>query len=270
MLKKITSLIILFGGLLMAQTTDYEKDKIKNQPKSIEESFTKAVIRANIIEDYSLEYHTKTSYNKAGYITQKDSYSESGDLIYAESYTYDEQNRITKIETTNPTQDFTVIRDFEYHDTGYTETKSENEVVVMVTTYVLNAKNQIISQKETNYIDENLVSERINEYQNNVIAKTDVRFNNGGYTVKYKYNAQNLPVEELVYDLKNKLVSKKIRAYNDHQNIVEENLYDNHGKLKTNHRIKYEYDDKGNWVTRTQYANSIEEPISNAKRTIRY
>lgn len=270
MLKKITSLIILFGGLLMAQTTDYAKDKIKNQPKAIEESFTKAIIRANIIEDYSLEYHIKTTYNKSGYITQKDSYSENGDLIYSDIYSYDDQNRLVKIETINPNQDILFIRDFEYTENGYTESKSENDVVVLVTSYELDKQGQIISQKETNYLDENLVSERINEYKNNVLIKTDVKFKNGGYTVKYKYNAQNLPTEEIVYDLNNKLVSKKLRAYDEQQNIVEENLYDNHGKLKTNHRIKYEYDDKGNWTTRTQYANTIEEPISNAKRTIRY
>jgi len=269
MLKKISSLIILFGGLLLAQSSDYEKDKLKNNPKLVEESFTKAVIRANIIEDYVQEFHTKKTYNQAGNITQIESFGENGDLNYTEYYTYDDA-KIIKIEAKNPNEDFVIIRDFEYNENGYVVTKSENDIVVQQTTYVLNQDQKIVSEKEVNFLDENLVSERVNEYANNQLNKTEVKYNNGGYTVNFKYNTENLPVEETVVDLNKKLVSKKIRVYDQHQNITEENNFDSFGKLKTNNRVKYEYDDKGNWIIRTQFANNLEQPISNSKRTIRY
>ncbi len=267
MLKKYNLLIVLFGGILFAQTNDLQKNKINNNPKTIEESNTKAVIKTNIVEDYLQEYYTKTYYNQNGYITTREFYNESGDLTFTDNYTYN-NNQLVKIESVNPDETFTVIKDYEYFDGGYKEILSENNIIIKETTFAIN-NNQIISETENNILT-NQITERLNEYQNNNIVKTTVKFGKDGYIIQYKYDKDNLAIEETIYDLKNNLVSKKRRKYDENRNITEENLFDNNGKLKTNNRIIYQYDENKNWVKRTQYANTIEEPISNAIRTIRY
>ncbi|MBS7334126.1 MAG: hypothetical protein KIG88_11075 [Weeksellaceae bacterium] len=269
MIKKFSSILVLIGGILFAQTSDLEKEKIKNSPKSVEESFTKALIRANIIEDYIQEFHTKTSYNAKGFINVKEYYSDAGDLLFTENFTYDDLGKLVKRELISNDESITKIHDFEYTSEGYKETLSENEIIVSEIVYKI-VEDKIVHQKETYFLEEGIFTERTNEYKGDLLIKTNVKYGKEGYVVSYKYNQNQLPIEEVVHDLKGQLVSKKRRMFDEKGNIVEENLYDNSGRLKTNNRINYVYDDKGNWTLRTQYANNLEQPVSNSKRTIRY
>lgn len=270
MIKKFSLIFSLVGGILFAQNTDLEKEKIINSPKFVEESFTKAIIRANIIEDYIQEYYTKTKYNTFGNISEKEFYSEAGELVFTETYTYDTENKLIKSEMINPEENFIVIKDYEYTPEGYKETKSENDIIIAINEYKIDANKKMIYQKETSMLEDGIFTERKNEYHQDQLIKTIVNYGKDGYTVTYKYDQNNLPIEEVIHDLKNNLVSKKRRKYDDKLNLIEEYLYDSTGRLKTNNRIKYEYDEKGNWTTRTQYANNLEQPVSNTKRTIRY
>lgn len=270
MIKKYSSLIVLIGGILFAQTNDLQKNKINNQPKLIEESNTKAIIKANIIDGYLQEYYTKTFYNTAGYITKREFYNDNGDLTFTESFSYRKNNILEKIEGTNPDENFIIIKDYEYSPNEYKEITSENEIIVKEIIYQLNDNQDIINEKEINYTGDNQIILKTNEYQGKNRIKTTVNYGKDGYLIHYKYDKSNLPVEEAIYDLKNKLVSKKRRIFDEKENLIEENLYDNNGRLKTNSRIIYQYDENGNWNKRTQYANTIEQPISNTIRTIKY
>lgn len=270
MIKNIFHLAFLLGGILFAQKNDWAANNIVGHPKNIEESNTKAIIRANLIEDYIQEYHTKVEYNLDGYITKKNHFNASGDPSFTEIYTYDSNQRLLKIESTTEDENFVIIKDYEYTDQGYKITESENDIVVKETLYTTDQQGNILAEKETSFLQENLVTTRVNEYQNNKLTTTKVTYGKDGYIIHYKYDANGLPIEEVIMDLKNKLVSKKRRKFDDKKNLVEEFLYDTTGRLKTNSRILYQYDDKGNWIKRTQFANNLEEPISNATRTIRY
>ena len=267
MLKKYCSLIVLVGGLLFAQTNDLQKNKINHNPKSIEESNTKAVIKANIVEEYLQEYYTKTAYNTAGNIKNVDFYNESGDLVFTENYFYND-NLLSKVEGNNPDESFIILKEYEYFDGGYKEITSENDVIVKEIVFTTNNKN-ITAEKEINMINNQMI-ERNYEYLGNNLKQTTIKYGKDGNIIQYKYDDLNLPIEEVIYDLKNNLISKKRRKFDENKNIIEENLFDNNGRLKTNNRIKYQYDDYKNWIKRTQYANTIEEPISNSTRTIRY
>lgn len=270
MYKKYSSILILISGILFAQTTDLEKDKIFKNPHLVEESFTKAFIKTNIIEDYIQEYHTKTYYNPEGNKKNKEYFSENGDLLYTETFTYTEDQKLIKSELSDPERNMVVIKDYEYNSDGFVETKSENEIVTVVNEYKINDQGNIIYNKETSLIDNNIFTEKTNEYKNNQLIKTVVKYGKDGYIINYKYNQLSQPIEEVIFDLKNNLVSKKRRKFDEKSNIVEEFLYDSQGKLKTNNRILYEYDENKNWLKRTQYANNIEQPISNTMRTIKY
>lgn len=270
MIKHFNTIVLLMGSMLFAQVTDLSKENIKDFPKNIEESTTKAVIRANMIEGYNQDLHQKTAYNSSGMIKSREIFNDSGDLMYTESYTYDEQNRILKIETLSDDETNYFLKEYEYTANGYTMTFSEHDALIQTIEYQLDQDKNIISQKETSYVGNEYTTLKTNEYKNGLLVKQNVKFGNDGNVITFKYNDKNLPIEEVIYDLKNRLVSKKRRAYDEQKNIIEEYMYDQSGRIKMTHRIKYIYDEKGNWTTRTQYTNSIEEPISNSKRTIRY
>lgn len=269
MIKKIGSLAILLGNILFAQTNDLQKNNIINSPNYVEESNSKAIIKANLIDEYIQDYYTKTYYNKNGYISERDFFDESGNLILKETYSYNEKNQLIKNEAVYDNQEMIIIKDVEYFDNGYKEIISENDIIVKEIVFQINTKQQIISEKETDFINNGLETEKTNEYQGEKLIKSSVKFGKEGYIIQYKYDKNN-PIEEVIFDLKNNLIQKKRRKFDDQNNIIEENLFDNAGKLKTNNRILYEFDDKGNWLKRTQFANKFEQPISNTIRTIKY
>lgn len=270
MMKKFSSLFLLIGSLAFGQMNDVELNNLKDAPKSIEESNSKAIIRANIIEDYIQEYHTKTSYNSKGKITKIEHYSTNGDLAFTENYTYNDDGKIIVIEGINPDETLSIIKDYEYNSQGYKEITSENEIIVKEIEYIVDDQNNVISEKELVYNQGNQLTERFHTYKDKKLVQSKVVYGKDGHFISYKYDAKGLAIEEVLTDLKNKPISKKRRKYDENNNIVEENLYDSNGRLKTNNRILYQFDEKGNWNKRTQYANQLEEPISNTIRTIRY
>lgn len=270
MMKKISSLLLLMGSLAFGQITDLSLHQLKGEPKTIEESNSKAIIRANIIEDYIQEYHTKTTYNTKGFIAKVEHYSSSGDLAFTEEYTYNENGKLVMIEGINPDESLTIIKDYEYFENGYKEITSENDIIVKEINYTLDAQQNIVAEKEIAYTPGEQITERFHTYKDNKLMQTKVVYGKDGHFVSYKYDAKGLCIEEVVTDLKNKNISKKRRKFDDNNNIIEENLYDATGRIKTNHRILYQYDEKGNWNKRTQFANQLEQPISNTLRTIRY
>lgn len=270
MMKKISALCILISSLAFGQGISVSDTSLKSSPKTIEESNSKAIIRANIIEDYIQEYHTKTMYNSNQSIATVEHYSSEGDLAFTEKYTYDEQGKLMMIEGINPDETLTIIKDYEYSPDGYKEITSENEVVVKEIEFTTDSSGKVLSEKEIAFHQGNQITERFHTYKNDQLIQSKVTYGKDGHIITYKYDAKGQLIEDVIVDLKNKPISKKRRRFDENNNIVEENLYDMNGRLKTNNRILYEYDEKGNWTKRTQYANQHEEPISNTIRTIRY
>ena len=268
-MKKLGLLILLASNFALAQKNDLQKNNLLSNPKIVEESNTKAIVRASLVEGYMQDYYTKTYYNVDGFITKIENYTENGELNTTDFYTYNDQKLIL-IERKNPDETFKITKEFTYVDNGYIETTKENDILVLEKIYVLDQNKNIVSEKENNLVEETITSHRQNEYQNNRLVITTVNYGKDGYVVNYKYAKAEIPSEEVVYDLKNQLVSKKLRKFDEKGNIIEENYFGPDGKLRANNRILYEFDDKGNWIKRTQYANQIDTPISNAIRTIKY
>ena len=107
-------------------------------------------------------------------------------------------------------------------------------------------------------------------YQNGFLVKTQVKYNQGSYTLDYKNDAKGNPIEEIYLDKDNKAVNKYLRKFDDNNNMTEEVMLDETGKVKHISTIKYQYDNHKNWTKRTQYVKNFDQPISNTTRTIRY
>lgn len=268
-MKKIAVILILLSTNIFAQKTDLLKNNLKGNPRIIEESVEKAIIKTNIIEGYFQEYYNKTYFNSSGNVEKIENFDENGELNSIESFKY-ANDKILEIEKINNDETLVILKKFEYNELGFKVLLLENEILISETFYILDQNKNIVEQKEINLIDESLTTSRNNEFKDNFLVKTVVKYGKDGYIIQYKYGKSDIPSEEIIYDLKNKLVSKKIRKFDSSNNLVEENLFDQDGKLKTNNRIQYEYDENGNWIKRTQYANQIETPVTHSKRTIKY
>lgn len=271
MLKYIVLSTVLFSGFGIAQKTEIEKNKVNGTPVTLEESMQKASIRMQQITGYELQYHFKSTYNKEGNPVTKEYFNENGDRISTETFTYNEANKISSSETVSENQALKFNFQYEYTPDGYSITKSENDVNILLTEYKLDANENILSEKETNLFEEgNLFTERNNEYTNGFLTKTTVKYNNGFHTLSYKNDALGNPIEEIYTDKKNKLIYRFVRKFDKNNNIVEEKTFDTNGKVVNSSQIMYEYDDQKNWTKRTQYTSKIDQPISNTLRTFRY
>jgi len=139
------------------------------------------------------------------------------------------------------------------------------------TEYKLNQNKQVTFERETNLLeDTDIYIEKNHQYQNGFLIKTQVKYNQGSYTLNYKNDANGNPLEEDYVSKDNKQVNKYIRKFDSNNNIIEETTIDETGKVKNVSNIKYQYDEHKNWTKRTQFVKDFDEPISNTTRTIRY
>lgn len=256
---------------LVLSSYSFAQDKsIKDNPIFIEESMQKASIRMNQIAGYNLEYHQKSDY-KNNHIIKRESFAENGDLVSTETFVYNDNGEIVSKEIKNNDGSLVILFTYEYTPDGYVVTKSENDVIISKTDYVLDASKNIVSEKENNLLDEgNLFVEKKNEYKNNFLVKTNVKYNNGDYAIVYKNDNLGNSIEEEYLNNGKKLINKFLRKYDANNNLIEETTFDANGKVQNVTKILYEYDAHNNWTKRTQYASKIEMPISNTIRTIRY
>jgi len=265
MLKNIALITILFSGFAFAQKSELQQNDVLGNPTFIEESMQKARIRMKFIEGYETEYYTKSTYNKDGNPTKRDYFDEAGNKTFAETFNYNESNKLISREMKNNDESLVFNFDYEYTTDGYIVTKSENDVNVSKTEYKLDQNQNVTYERETNLLeDSDVFIEKTFQYQNGFLVKTLVKYNQGTYTLNYKNDA------ETYMDKNNKQVNKYVRKFDENNNIIEETVIDETGKVKNISTIKYQYDNHKNWVKRTQYAKDIDQPISNTTRTIRY
>jgi hypothetical protein len=271
MLKNIALITLLFSGLAWGQKSELLQNEIKDHPSFIEESMQKAKIRMKQIEGYDLEYYTKSTYNKDGNALKREYFNQAGERTFSESFNYNENGKIATREIKSEDETLIFTFDYSYTTDGFTMTKSENDVNVSKTEYKLDANQNIIYEKETNLLeDAEIFTEKVNQFQNNHLIKSTVRYNQGSYTLDYKNDANGNATESFYYDKSNKLVNKYLRKFDVNNNLIEETTFDQTGKIINVSTIKYQYDDKKNWTKRTQYVKDIDQPISNTTRSIRY
>ena len=271
MLKNIALITLLFSGIAFGQKSELQQNDVIGNPTFIEESMQKARIRVKQIEGYELDYYTKSTYNKEGNPTKREYFNEAGERTFSESFDYNDAGKLNSREIKSEDESMKFNFDYEYSADGYVVIKSENDVNVLKSEYKLDDKQNIIYEKETNLLeDAEVFTEKKNEFQNGYLTKTNVKYNQGSYTLNYKNDTNGNPIEELYINQDNKLINKYIRKFDSNNNIIEETTFDETGKVKNLSTIKYQYDDKKNWTKRTQYVKDIDQPISNTTRTIRY
>lgn len=271
MLKNIALITLFVSGFTYAQKSELEQNDVNGHPNYIEESMQKARIRMMHIEGYDLEYYTKSTYNNYGNPTKRTYFDEAGNPTFSESFNYNESNKLISRELKSNDESLIFNFDYEYTPEGYTVTKSENDINVLKTEYKLNQNKQVTFERETNLLeDTDIYIEKNHQYQNGFLIKTQVKYNQGSYTLNYKNDANGNPLEEDYVSKDNKQVNKYIRKFDSNNNIIEETTIDETGKVKNVSNIKYQYDEHKNWTKRTQFVKDFDEPISNTTRTIRY
>ena len=271
MLKNISLIALLFSNFAFAQKSELVQNDVFGNPIFIEESMQKARIRMMHIEGYDQEYYTKSTYNTAGNPTKRDYFDEEGNVSFSESFNYNDTNKLASRELKNTDESLIFNFDYEYTPEGYIVTKSENDVNVVKIEYKLDQNQNITYEHESNLLEDNYIFiEKNHLYQNGFLVKTQVKYNQGSYTLDYKNDAKGNPIEEIYLDKDNKAVNKYLRKFDDNNNMTEEVTLDETGKVKHISTIKYQYDNHKNWTKRTQYVKNFDQPISNTTRTIRY
>lgn len=270
MYKKITYIALLLGSITFGQPSEFERNNVQGHPTSIEESNTKALIRVSQIVDYETEYHTKTTYNAEGNPLVRHYFNTEGEERFLETFTYNDQNQLVTRELKNEAEDFHLIEDYVYTPHGYEVTKSENELIVLLSTYEFDENRLLIKETEKNQLDEGIFIDKTHSYKNKKITKTHVKYDGGIYTLEFKTDDNGNVIEEVFLSDGKKVGHRKTKKYDKNNNLIEEQLFEANGALKHTSKIMYQYDAQNNWTKRTQYSNQFDQPISNATRTLKY
>lgn len=270
MFNKIVLTACLVGSVVFGQKTEFERNNIQGQPKKIEESNTKALIRVSQIVDYDMEYHTKTTFNQQGNPILRVFFSDSGNELYTETYAYNDANKLILKTLVNENEGLNIVEDYVYTDTGYVVTKSENELIVLITSFELDKQQQIVREIAKNQLEENIFIDKTNVYKNNKLTKTIVKHDGGLYELDFKTDDNGNVIEEVFFTNGKKIGHKKTRKFDQQNNLVEEKLFGDDGGLKHTSKFMYAYDSHNNWTKRTQYSNQFDQPLSNTTRTLSY
>lgn len=268
-MKNITTLLLSFVAISLFAQTDLEKNDLRGKIKTLEETKTKAMIRVNFIEGYQQEYKKETTYNPKGFIVEEKFFDEDNLLTYTMKYNYNDEEKLITKDVDSYNNFLKIDEKYAYENNKIIVTTTENEVPVLEKTIIFDGEN-IVQENSKNLEEEGIYTNEKNEYNAaNQLVKKVIDYDSGDYEIYYRYNDQGLVVEE---ETKNgaELISKKLRQYNEHQDLIAEKMFDQDSKLKYSVEIKYEYDNQNNWILRTQFHANQDAPISNTTRKITY
>jgi antitoxin component YwqK of YwqJK toxin-antitoxin module len=84
----------------------------------------------------------------------------------------------------------------------------------------------------------------------------------------FKYDDNRNIIEEKIFNNFGEFYSKEMFKYDSKGNLIEANKYNSHENLEEKWTLKYEFDEKGNWIKKVTYVDGEVTRIT--ERTIDY
>jgi len=228
-----------------SKTEFITKTAIKGNPKSVEQTYYKAVNLTKTLTEEDVEYAFFSKITKEGYIMENIRYGSRKNLLEKTTFSYNENHNLINVSS---------------YDSA--------ENILFQRIYIYNKKEQLIEREDISK-DNSIYEREIYKYINNV---TYIYFYDSDGKLKY-YNTHekdSIKKEDILYLSDGKPISKKQYEYDDNGKLVryrsyyipENNLqedviykYDDIGNLLEiflpldfqipNRRITYKYDDRG-------------------------
>lgn len=270
------TVVCLSNLLLIGQTkSEREKDELKGYVKSVSVSkakFTK--LDGKFIEEKSV-LENKSFYDKSGHKIEVNYYNNKGIFLWKWRAIFDVKGN--PVEFFSYEQDGSIMQKYvsEYNSANrkVKENLYEENKLVKCTLYKYSEKNQRV--EEISYSSKGrMIFKRLIDYDinGNTVRESQASFDeflgHGADTWRYEYDSKgNLTVKSFYWinpetdsekDFRG-FMGKKVNIYDKNENLIETHWYDSKNSFESKEKFDYEYDSKGNWVTRTTYVSKLKD-----------
>ncbi len=203
--------------------------------------------------------HQDYEFNSAGGYEFITDYDDSAELAVSLSiYTYNAEGKLEQIETEYYEDNKTYETEYDYDDKGN-----------ISTIYYFNADGQIDYHTEMAYDDKgNRIVEKSYNSEGDLTHEYQNKYDENGFKVQTKFIKEDGEVDmvqDYKYDSKGNLIENKTTSadvdlsgtvthkYDNRSNQVEELNLDADGNEIDKTQYEYEFDDRGNWITKISY-----------------
>ncbi|TAL59828.1 MAG: hypothetical protein EPN85_08580 [Bacteroidetes bacterium] len=235
-------------------------------------------------------------YDNHGKLIESNCYNSVGSLTEKETFSYNNNGNVIENNSYRPNGILTQKSIYQYDSTGnmiesnFYNLDGSHHVMKYICEYD-DKGNQI---EKNIYYDSLRTEKTIYKYdgKGNQIEIVNTTYGDNGIfrnknTCKYKYNDQGDKIEENKYEWNGNLINKRIFHYNVNRDLIEYNyyhydidgsvaglvkytykydsnrniiyqsdLYDSKGRMPDENTCSYEYDEKNNWIKRTEFRNN--------------
>jgi hypothetical protein len=248
----------------------YDPYNLKRKAKSFREVVYEAVCysenpQKGRIADIS-PCETHATYNSNGSIKEEISYTRKNFL--RKTFSYDFKGYLVEVKRYKTDGDLTLKYQYKYNDTGKLISLSTYErdgSLLSEDTFKYDARGNRIEEnyslsKLSNHYDhaDNLIEQKCYDSNSNLSFKS-----------LFKYDIRGNKIEEKRYDPDGSLIFESTFKYDNRGNQIEEKRNESDGgfQLET---YTYIYDERGNWISKTDYVDQIAIFITERKIEYNY
>jgi hypothetical protein len=278
----------LFGPVKEVKTLSYDVSESENGVQKLAVSKRRnaafnELVQYNPAGQKSLAVHyrqdakivqtTAYHYNDKGHLIRKSKYSPDSTSFAEILYKIDDNGNILHAKAGELRQALVTERRYTYDKynnlISYVRFRKSSENG-MTTRYIFNDQQQ---NTEIHYFDQsgNITNKNIFKYDQfgNQIEKN--RFNtkrNAGSKIEYFYDSKGNKIESKHYSYSGGLIYQLKFTYDSKGNLLSKSQIQPDESVLRTERNQYEYDDRGNWILKTEYVQSKAKYV--VERQIKY
>jgi hypothetical protein len=229
-------------------------------------------VKTAIYQEEQLSQTLISSYDRSGNKTETLIYGEKGELTQIYRYVYDNRGNLIVRSSYHPNGNQIQKDTYSYDSKGkLIENVRNNFFQQQHTTVYLDYDKKGREQKLTHCdSDGNILAVRSYSYgrqgnKNEVFEDMELE-TRSCYSSVYDSNGNEIESKEL--DSEGNIVNKLVSEYDHHDQVTERISYRADGSLIRYKSYEYQYDQKQNWIKKTEYQDSI--PLSISIREIEY
>jgi len=246
--------------------------KLKGEVKSVKTALYRAVGESGIVRKEHLNQTLISSYDRSGNKTETLIYDAEGGLMQVYRYSYDSRDNLIVRSSYHPNGNQIQKDTYRYDSKGnLIENARQNFSLQQHTTFYVDYDKKGREQKLTRCAsDGEILSVRSFSYDrqgNKNEASEDIELETLSYYSSV-FDTKGNEIESYEHDSEGNIVTRSISAYDNNDQVIERVSYRADGSVIRHNSYEYQYDQKQNWIIKTEYQDSI--PLSISIREIEY
>ena len=246
--------------------------KLKGEVKSVKIALFRAVGESGMAREERPKQTLISSYDRSGNKTETLIYDAEGGLMQVYRYLYDSRDNLIVRSSYLPNGTRIQKDTYKYDSKGnLIENLRNNFFLQQHTTFYVDYDKKSREQKVTRCdSDGEILAVRSFSYDrqgNKNEVSEDIELETLSYYSSV-YDRNGNEIESYEHDSEGNIVSRLVTEYDNNDQVIERISYRADGSTIRHKSYEYQYDQKQNWIKKTEFQNSI--PLSISIREIEY